>query len=363
MFCAFLIAVGALTYPKYQFVNTSVFDRDVVTTKMKPDLLLRESVRVFENVSSSRYIPQHKEVLTFITPWNSDGYQLSLEFGAKFSVIVPVWFQFVKKDGKYIIQGFDVVKDDWVKEMHEKHPHIKILPRVNFELPPEDVAFSERKVGSALKQEIKNIIEAHNFDGVFLEFPGYLRDIRVMRSVLYIVKELKKGLPRTHKIFADVPSEDKFHYGIRTDKGDVIKDLINTLDCAFISLYELPMEHSLSPVHALTNLAKWCREVGVIKRVMIGLPLFGFDFSATGVQHVFGNDVLVDVKEHETQIAWVDRVLEHAFFFTEGGTQHVVYYPTPKFLHDRFERAVKEGFAGFGFWELAQGMPYFFDLL
>ena len=364
MFCVLVCAVAGLVYPEYSFVESSVFDRGLVTSDVSPGSIVRENGRVFHNVSENHYASKRKEVLAFVTPWNEDGYRLSLEFGGKFSAIVPAWFQLVKKENGYVIQGFDVVRVDWISEMRKQHPHVKILPRINFELPGQDIAFSEKRVASALKQEVKKLVETYKFDGVFLEAQSCFGDVRTMNGVLHVCKELKKGFPRSFKVFADVPSDDKFRYGpVSTGRGQIVKNLIETLDCVFISLYELPMERSLSPIRALSNLLGWAQGAGVVKKVMVGLPLFGFDFSSAGVKHVFAEDVISAINSHNCQLTWVDRLQEHALSFNDGHVDHVIYYATLKFLHDRYEQILKTQFAGFGFWELAQGMPYFFDLL
>jgi len=46
------------------------------------------------------------DILGYVTPWNSHGYDVAKTFGPKFSLISPVWLQVVPEGtGEYAIKG------------------------------------------------------------------------------------------------------------------------------------------------------------------------------------------------------------------------------------------------------------------
>jgi spore germination protein YaaH len=87
------------------------------------------------------------------------------------------------------------------------------------------------------------------------------------------------------------------------------------------------------------------------------------DFAPTRPGHVFADDITKTLRSRVVKITWIEALREHGFFYSDGEEQHGVYYPTLLFLKDRFDASRQKEFAGFGLWEIAQGMPYFFDLL
>jgi hypothetical protein len=84
------------------------------------------------NSCSSRYLPKKVEVLAFITLWNLISYNLTLDFGFKFSIVVPVWLQLINQGG-FKIGGEQDILPDWLDQMRASYPTTQILPRVNFE--------------------------------------------------------------------------------------------------------------------------------------------------------------------------------------------------------------------------------------
>jgi hypothetical protein len=160
---------------------------------------------------------------------------------------------------------------------------------------------------------------------------------------------------------ATFPSDEKFRYGKQMQ--NMVRQVIRELDFAFVAVYELPTEPSLSPAESLVRLHQWAEQLKVVSKIVVGLPLFGFDFTPQGRRHVFGDDIHMLCRTQKVRIVWIKALREHGIFFSDGKQQHAMYYPTPFFLKDRFDTCVQKKFAGFGLWEIAQGMPYFFDVL
>lgn len=82
--------------------------------------------------------PNHKHFkgtsFFFVTPWNSKGYDYALKYGSKIDVISPVWYEIGHKEktGEIYIDGS--MNSTWLRLMRDKHPNVKIYPRLVFKL-------------------------------------------------------------------------------------------------------------------------------------------------------------------------------------------------------------------------------------
>lgn len=62
------------------------------------------------------------EILAYVTPWNSFGYQVAELISGKLSWLVPVWFQIRRsKNGGVIISGKHDIDSDWINRVKLKH--------------------------------------------------------------------------------------------------------------------------------------------------------------------------------------------------------------------------------------------------
>ena len=357
----FLIFAISLIYPNYTFVDDDVFARNLVTKNLTAKSLL-ENCNLVSKSKKSRILngDRKQEILAFITPWNKDGYSLSVEFGSKFSIIVPVWFQIKDENGKFVITGQDAINETWLSEMKKHQPHVSITPRLMFEIHPQQFINQFKQISEDARLQLIKLAQQYNFNGIFIECPNYFFNEATLKLLQPLAKNLRKSFKsRNSLILMDIPSDEKFNYN--SNKNSLITKLFSSIDLAFISIYELQSQPSMAPLPSFNQLADWL--VSTIKgrslsKTLLGLPMFGFDYSTTNRDYVFGNDI-----NYKTKIQWVENINEHIMLYTEKNKAHNLYYPTLYMLNNRFAKAADYGFAGFGFWELAQGMPYFFDLL
>ena len=74
--------------------DSSVFDKSLVSENL-------EAKDILENYNSYLKDTQLRnfdgDVLGYVTPWNSHGYDVAKEFGSKFTLISPVWLQVIGK--------------------------------------------------------------------------------------------------------------------------------------------------------------------------------------------------------------------------------------------------------------------------
>ena len=364
-----LLSLLSILYPNYTLVDDNVFKRDEVTTQVSPKSILES----YNHVSSQKRGillngDKKMEVLTFVTPWNPIGYNLTLEFGQKFSIVVPVWFQ-ARKDAEnncYSVIGEDAVNVEWLKDMKKKNPHVLVAPRLFIELPKTDFTYENSKVTADIRASLHSLIQKYNFHGIFIEFSGpFFTNNYVIDSMLPFVKGIRKAFTsRQNVIIMDILSSVKYYY--HQDAIKRLKPLFNHVDYAFSSLYELPNEPSMSPGFTMTGLAKWInKELSekFMSKVIAGLPLFGFDYYLGKKDYIFGDNLIDILQNCKVNIQWLDTIQEHGMFFSKDKASHTLYYPTLYFLQKRFEMAAQNNYGGVGFWEIAQGLPYFFDLL
>jgi hypothetical protein len=68
-----------------------------------------------------------------VTPWNKNGYEYAIKYGAKIDVVSPVWYEMGHKiDGDIWVEG--TMNTTWLRIMKEKNPRTKIYPRLVFKL-------------------------------------------------------------------------------------------------------------------------------------------------------------------------------------------------------------------------------------
>jgi hypothetical protein len=306
------------------------------------------------------HLSKSKEILAFVMPSNPIEYKLMLDFGSKFTTVVPTWFVATSHTG-YAVSGQEYIQTDWMTTMRAKYPRIRIAPRLFIEIPTIDFVHDYKEVSAAVAAGLSELNKEYHFDGFFLECPHYFAVIEALELLPHLFRTVKKALPRQARLYGEVPSEVKGHYG--PDNSKIVKKSINELDRIYCSLYDLVDQASLSPIECFTVLQKWTDSLKITRKTIVGFPCFGIDFSPAGKVPVAWQDMIERFKTYKVTISWIQFAHEHAFFFSDGKRQHSVYYPTLLFLKERFEKSQEYKFTGIGLCGLVLGMPYFFDLL
>ena len=63
------------------------------------------------------------------------------------------------------------------------------------------------------------------------------------------------------------------------------------------------------------------------KKLMIGMNMYGMEFSRTGISPKLGHDIVEKLKEVKPRIEWNDAINEHVFMGGEG-EQTIYMFPT-----------------------------------
>ena len=110
--------------------SQSVFDKGLVRDEVTAADILRHAGAFSQEVDRRAF--SRGDVLGYVTPWNSRGYDVAKDFGRKFGLISPVWLQLLPKEGsRFGVNGLHDVDQGWMREVRSKGA--KILPRVLFD--------------------------------------------------------------------------------------------------------------------------------------------------------------------------------------------------------------------------------------
>ncbi|XP_025771338.1 chitinase domain-containing protein 1 [Puma concolor] len=149
---------------KTQFSEKPVQDRGLVVTDLRAEDVVLEHRSYCSPKARERHFAG--DVLGYVTPWNSHGYDVAKVFGGKFTQISPVWLQ-LKRRGREMFE---------VTGLHDvdqgSHVAAHLLPRLLFEdWTHEDfgsVLDSEDEV-EELGKTIVQVAKSQHFDGFVVE--------------------------------------------------------------------------------------------------------------------------------------------------------------------------------------------------
>ncbi|KAK2536639.1 Chid1, partial [Columba guinea] len=137
------------------------------------------------------------DVLGYVTPWNSHGYDIAKIFGNKFTLISPVWLQ-VKRRGKERFQftGLHDADKDWMKDVRKNSKTIRIVPRILFDgwtyQDFESIFGSEDEI-EELSKNMVLLAKNENFDGFVVEVWSQLGN-RKQTELIHLLIHLSEAL-------------------------------------------------------------------------------------------------------------------------------------------------------------------------
>ncbi|KAL8554143.1 hypothetical protein ACS0TY_002386 [Phlomoides rotata] len=380
-------AVTLILYRKLYTSNNSdipdVYRRGLVSKTINYRQILDENTRTSENSSQRNF---NNPVLAYITPWNSQGYDMAKKFSNKFTHLSPVWYELKSQGTKLVLEGRHNADKGWIAEI-KRTGNSQILPRVVLEAMPVNLLKKKRQRDKAINLIIAECKEMQ-YDGIVLESwsrwaaYGVLHDPDMRNMALQFIIELGQaihstsleqsksqslqlvyviGPPRSNKL-------EEYDFG----SGDLRK-LRDYVDGFSLMTYDFSGPQSPGPnaplkwIHSILQLlldASTGDHQKLGKKIFIGINFYGNDFVVSGGGGpIIGREYLSLLEQHKPELQWEKNSAEHFFLYIDSqNVKHVVFYPSLMSIARRLQEALSWE-AGISIWEIGQGLEYFFDIL
>lgn len=389
---ALLVYVVQFPHSQEWFVNK----RDPVTSDLSYKDVLSQSKSAHSDRTKRHF---NTSVLAYVTPWNSNGYDMAKMFRDKFTHVSPVWYQLKCGETVQLHGGHDVDKN-WIDSVRIKGRPL-IFPRVTLEGWPMDNVLVQQDEKEHAMNIISSECKAMQYDGVVLEAwnawaaTGILDNPILRQKALHFVSELASTLHKVKRprpqynlqlIFV-IPPLSKRKDPKQFTAADM-RMLGNSVDRFSLMTYDFSNPYHPGPnapiswvrvcLHLLLGNARADKgnqqeedltdeddpkEDNLATELLMGLNFYGNDFLLPqGGGPIVGHQYVTLLRKHRPAIIWDKEAKEHFFEYLDGKKKHVVYFPSLKSLALRIEEANNWG-VGISIWEIGQGLEYFFDLL
>ncbi|KAI9209211.1 chitinase domain-containing protein 1 [Polychytrium aggregatum] len=338
---------------------------------------------VAEDVSANSILSQHKHhgpeshfkkfsemTLAYVTPWNNHGYDVVKIFRGKFTHVSPVWYYLKPRPNhQYVLEGGHDYDKGWIDEVRFFDPienagsAAKIVPRVQFSEWTRDEFIHILNDADAAQRVVNLMVEEaldKDYDGLVLEMGG------VARYFKGIIRHLADRLHESSKsLILVIPPyfPDDAHVGFSNDD---YSDLVDAVDGFSLMTYDYGNRMGPGPNSPIewvqANIRYLCPDGDDRHKLLVGLNMYGSDYTSSEGEAVIASQYLELLEKHNPSIVWSEDDAEHYFNYHDQKGTHMVWYPTLKSIHDRIALAEEYG-TGLSFWEVGQGLDYFYDLL
>jgi len=348
--------------------EVSLRDRNLLNPELDAATILLEH----HFYSSEETRAFSKEVLGYVTPWNSRGYEVALLMKNKLDIVVPVWFRLVRINGEVEIDGVKDMNKEWLRTIQrpdcsvEDHNaqvcvrrKIIIAPRLKVETElhkEEDIVTAARLC--------KYLLDKYDFDGFTVEM-----NLNLAEQLVKFTLVLKEN----YKMFVVLVAPP-----IEVPQGETGAKMRNALEAMtrYVDRVSV-MSYDANQAQEGPNAPiAWVKTVvssmgrgnmALRKKLLMGVPFYGWRGSEdmTGEKMVVWLASAAQRDSNAVRVGWDTESAEHVFTEVAAPSGRVLrrcYYPTPLFLQRRLRLAEQQSIAGVAIWELGQGWAAFMDV-
>nr|XP_020487101.1 chitinase domain-containing protein 1 isoform X1 [Labrus bergylta] len=270
----------------------SVLERGLVVSDPNWKDIVKEEKRHSAHVKKTF----QGQVLGYVTPWNSHGYDIAKTFGSKLTSVSPVWLQ-VRRRGPetFDVTGLHDHDPGWAKAVRKSNKKVRMVPRLLFDgwsyQDYMSVLGSEDEI-EELGSELVDVAKTESFDGFTLELWSQLGGNK-RKELVHMVKHVCETLKakRLDCILVIPPAVTSAGQPGMFGKEE-FEQLAPVVDGFSLMTYDYSSGSRAGPSSPLP----WVRECVLQlapdtqwrQKILLGLNLYGLDFASQGTEPILG---------------------------------------------------------------------------
>lgn len=242
-----------------------------------------------------------------------------------------------------------------------------LTPQGRFSTPLLRRLIRDQEFSNLVWRNIRNILVEYQCDGVNLDLEKAPPEDRL--GFTQLIKTWSTLFHRANFLVTiDVAAKDS------DDTNDPWKGsfdyyaLGQAVDGVIIMTYE---EHwpasppgSVASLPWVTGILNYAIENIPLRKIYMGIPLYGYDWSENGGAQVIGYRRAIDqAQRYGAPLQWDATQHSTYYRYKAKGVRHTVYFEDPRSSNDKLHLASNMGIRGVAIWEMNLSYPRFWDLM